>query len=88
MVVKESENMTNVFIYQNNRNPHKYIEVHDDGHSHNSVRQFIRTWCIKRKVIVTNYTGDGFLHRWRKRDLNQLFEDYHLHSIRGNLYEV
>ena len=68
-----------VMIYQNKRNKQKYIEVHNDGHHHNSVRQYIQydQKVAGRKVgVVRNYTGDGKLHRWRKDNLNELLEDY------------
>lgn len=63
--------MTTVTIYQNKRNSNKYIEVHNDGHYHNSVRQYLE-WSNG----VRNYTGDRLLHRWRKENLNELLEDY------------
>ena len=65
--------------YQNKRNSNKYLEVHNDGHYHNSVRQYLQH---DQKVagircgIVRNYTGDGKLHRWRKENLKELLEDY------------
>jgi hypothetical protein len=65
--------------YQNKRNKRKYIEVHNDGHHHNSVRQYIQhdQKIAGHKVgVVRNYTGDGKLHRWRKGNLNELLEDY------------
>ena len=68
-----------VKTYQNKRNKQKYIEVHSDGHHHNSVRQYIQhdQKVAGRKVgVVRNYTGDGKLHRWRKDNLNELLEDY------------
>lgn len=66
-------------IYRNKRNGNKYIEVHNDGHYHNSVRQYIEynQKVAGRKVgIVRNYTGDGSLHRWRKGNLKELLDDY------------
>ena len=68
-----------VKTYQNKRNRQKYIEVHNDGHYHNSVRQYIEynQKVAGRKVgIVRNYTGDGCLHRWRKGNLKELLDDY------------
>lgn len=65
--------MTITTIYQNKRNEHKFIEIHNDGHYHNSVRQFLQ-WSNG----VKNFTGDGFLHRWRRPDLNELLTDYTL----------
>lgn len=68
-----------VMIYQNKQNKQKYIEVHNDGHHHNSVRQYIQydQKVAGHKVgVVRNYTGDGKLHRWRKGNLNELLEDY------------
>ena len=62
-----------IAIYQNKRNEHKFIEIHNDGHYHNSVRQFLQ-WSNG----VKNFTGDGFLHRWRRPDLNELLTDYTL----------
>lgn len=70
---------TVVKVYRNKRNNNKYIEVHNDGHYHNSVRQYIEhnQKVAGRKVgIVRNYTGDGSLHRWRKCNLKELLEDY------------
>lgn len=66
-------------IYQNKKNKCKYIEVHNDGHYHNTVRQYIEhdQKVAGRKVGITrNYTGDGSLHRWRKDDLKELLKDY------------
>ena len=60
-------------IYQNKWNKNKYLEIHNDGHYHNSVRQFMK--CPNG---VKNFTGDRFLHRWRKKDLNELLKDYTL----------
>ena len=60
--------------YQNKRNENKYIEVHNDGHYHNSVRQFM-FWG---KYGVKNLLGDRKLHRWRIGDLRVLLEDYRL----------
>ena len=61
----------NVTIYRNKRNPHKYIEVHNDGYYHNAVRQYMLF-----SNGVKNMVGDGFLHRWRKKNLDSLLEDY------------
>lgn len=59
----------------------KHIEVHNDGHYHNSLKQYLY-W--ERNVItgeplpepVKNITGDRRLHRWRKANLKELLEDY------------
>lgn len=71
--------MTTVKIYRNKRNGNKYIEVHNDGHYHNTVRQFM-FWKTKRKgrpvSEVKNYIGDGCLHRWRIGNLRCLLDDY------------
>lgn len=63
--------MIQVSFYRNKRNENKYLEVHNDGHYHNTVRQFML--C---RNGVKNMTGDGFLHRWRKNNLLDLLEDY------------
>lgn len=71
--------MTTTEIYRSNRNENKYLEVRNDGHYHNSVRQFIQTntYVKGHKVgIVRNYNGDGSLHRWRKENLKELLTDY------------
>lgn len=60
-----------ITTYQNKRNEHKFLEIHNDGHYHNSVRQYIK--CPNG---VKNFTGDRFLHRWRRQNLNELLEDY------------
>lgn len=62
--------MTTIKIYRNKRNENKYIEVHNDGHYHNTVRQFMQWNNIK------NLLGDKNLHRWRSKNLKELLEDY------------
>ena len=62
-----------VKIYRNKRNENKYIEVHNDGHYHNSVRQYLE-WSNGVKYI----TGDRKLHRWTVKNLRELLEDYEL----------
>ena len=62
---------TKVTLYQNKRNSNKYIEVHNDGHYHNTVRQFLK-WSNG----VKNLLGDRKLHRWRAENLRKLLEDY------------
>lgn len=64
--------MTTVKVYKNKRNKHKYIEVRNDGHYHNTVRQFM-FW---KATGVKNYNGDGCLHRWRIGNLRCLLDDY------------
>lgn len=64
--------MTTVKIFRNKRNHNKYIEVHNDGHYHNALVQFLY-W---NRTNVTYKTGDRCLHRWHKNDLNVLMEDY------------
>ena len=77
--------MTTIQVYRNRRNSNKYIEVHNDGHYHNSLKQYLY-W--ERNVItgeplpepVKNITGDRRLHRWRKANLKELLDKGH----RGN----
>lgn len=63
---------TIIKIYRNKRNKNKFLEVHDDGYHHNSVRQFMH-W---KSENVKNSTGDGRLHRWKISNLKELLEDY------------
>lgn len=68
-----------VEYYRNNRNENKYLEVHKDGHGHNTVRQFMQwNWRRNGKLIsyTRNYNGDCLLHRWRKENLKNLLTDY------------
>ena len=65
-----------ITIYQNKRNKNKYIEVHNDGHYHNTVRQF-----MKWHNGVVNYVGARIgkkttLARWKINNLKELLEDY------------
>lgn len=71
--------MTTIAIYRNRRNRHKYLEVHSDGYSHWTVRQFMNF----NEHGVVNPTGDGFLHRWRKAYLDEVLEDYEYYGIGG-----
>ena len=61
---------TTVNTYQNKRNPNKYIEEHNDGYGHRSLKQYMKWGDVK------NPTGDGNLHRWRKDNVDELLEDY------------
>lgn len=74
--------MTAVTIYRNKRNENKYIEVHNDGYYHNSVKQFMQ-WKKDHKgnqlaKPIRNEMGDRVLHRWKKANLVALLEDYEL----------
>ena len=71
--------MTTIKLYRNNRNEHKYLEIHYDGEGHRSVRQYLHFPATG----VVNLTGDGMLHRWRKEWLNEVLEDYHLYGDGG-----
>lgn len=66
--------MTTIKLYRNKRNEHKFIEVRNDGHYHNTVRQFM-FW---KENGVKNLLGDRNLHRWRAGNLKELLEDYEL----------
>lgn len=63
---------TTVDTYRNKKNPNKYVEVHKDGYGHRSAKQYMQ-WD---ETGVTNPTGDGNLHRWRKDNMDELLEDY------------
>lgn len=74
--------MTTIKTYRNKRNPNKYLEVHNDGHYHNSLKQYM-FWSKNPDGAVLsdpikNVTGDRKLHRWRMENLNVLLEDYEL----------
>lgn len=74
--------MTTIKTYRNKRNPNKYLEVHNDGHYHNSLKQYM-FWSKNPDGAVLsdpikNVTGDRKLYRWRKENLNVLLEDYEL----------
>ena len=62
---------TKIRIFKNKRNPHKRLEIHNDGHYHNTVKAFME---FENGVI--NLLGDKKLHRWKKRNLAELLEDY------------
>lgn len=74
---------TSIKIYRNTRNEHKFIEIHNDGYGHNSVKQFMYwnkdpiTGNLIKKAIK-NITGDQKLHRWNKANLQKLLRDYEL----------
>lgn len=65
--------MTTTKIYRNKRNENKFIEVRNDGHYHNTVRQYM-FW----KNGVKNLLGDRCFHRWKAGNLKELLEDYEL----------
>ena len=68
-----------ITIYQNKRNLNKHLEVHNDGHYHNTVRQYMFWQYRKNGVLLSetkNFTGDGRLHRWGVRSLREVLDDY------------
>ncbi len=65
--------MTTVKIYRNKRNCNKYLEVRNDGHYHNTVRQMM-FWTVPMRCL--NLLGDRVLHRWKAKNLKELLEDY------------
>ena len=71
--------MTTLKIYRNKWTDNKFIEVHNDGHYHNRVRQYMEWKYRKNGVLLSvakNFTGDGVLHRWRVGNLKELLADY------------
>lgn len=60
-----------ITVYQNKYNNNKFIEVHNDGHRHYSVKQYMK-WSSGK----TSLTGDGHLHRMSKSYLTELLKDY------------
>ena len=77
---KGEMSMTTIKTYRNKRNPNKYLEVHNDGHYHNSLKQYM-FWSKNPDGAVLsdpikNVIGDRKLHRWRKKNLNVLLEDF------------
>lgn len=82
--------MTKIRTFRNKRNPNKFIEVHNDGHYHNSVKQYMywETNVITGERLlkpVKNLLGDRKLHRLRKADLKSLLEDYEELSMTSNV---
>lgn len=67
-------------FYRNKRNRNKFLEVHNDGYRHNTVRQYLEWTSAFQRAIgkkpVRNYTGDGKFHRLNKESLTELLEDY------------
>lgn len=59
--------MTTIKTYRNKRNPNKYLEVHNDGHYHNSLKQYM-FWSKNPDGAVLsdpikNVTGECFVRR-------------------------
>lgn len=63
-----------ILKYMNKENANKYLEVHDDGYGHSSVKQYME-WDTPRGH-VKNLTGTGRLNRMSKEQLDTLLEDY------------
>lgn len=64
--------MTTTKVYRNKRNNNKYLEVHNDGYYHNTVKQYMY-W---KDNGVKNLMGDGNFHRWKIKNLKELLTDY------------
>ena len=73
--------MTEIKVYQNVRNRHKFIEVHEDGHYHRAIRQFIYNPHYGHVQLV----GDGMLHRCSAHWFSELMQDYTLYG-QGSYY--
>lgn len=65
---------TTTTYYKNKRNNNKIIEVHNDQDGHYGVRQLMI--FNSRMSRGFNFIGDGVLHRWRKKNLTELLDDY------------
>ncbi len=75
---------TTITHYQNKRNPHKRVEVHNDGYGHRSLKQYMgykKGDRISRGdgnpdlIIDKDYRndlGDRRLHRWRKKNFDDV----------------
>lgn len=87
--VKEVKRPTTVSTHRNKRNPHKYMEIHNDGYGHRTARQYMQ-WnkgdeidLGDTKLVqdhdVKNFTGDGRLHRMNKNWRDEVLDtDYEL----------
>lgn len=64
-------------FYRNKRNPNKWLEVHNDGHYHNTVKQFMY-WA---ETNIRNDLGDRCFHRWKAENLRELLNDYELTGV-------
>ena len=62
---------TIIRIFKNKRNQNKRLEIHNDGHYHNSVKSYME-WDNG----VKNLLGNKKLNRWKKANLDELLEDY------------
>lgn len=69
------EAKTTVSTYRNKRNGNKYVEKHEDGYGHRSLKQYMK-WDRDDGEVIKNPTGDGNLHRWHKDNADELLEDY------------
>ena len=72
---KGEMSVTTIKTYRNKRNPNKYLEVHNDGHYHNSLKQYM-FWSKNPDGAVLsnpikNVTGDRKLHRWSNNHRNE-----------------
>lgn len=47
--------MTTITIYRNKRNKNKYIEVHNDGYYHNSVKQYMQWKKANLMELLEDY---------------------------------
>lgn len=62
------------YKYINRRNSNKFLIVHRSSCGHYLVKQVM---IFDNGVI--NKTGDGLFHRWKKKDLVSLLNDYMLY---------
>lgn len=57
--------MTTIQVYRNRRNSNKYIEVHNDGHYHNSLKQYEYTESV---IKYNKWNGQYYIYaRMRKQ---------------------
>lgn len=64
--------MTTITTYRNKRNEHKFIEVHNDGHYHNSLKQYL-FW--ERNVITGEATSGTSKEHYRRQEAPSLEKD-------------
>lgn len=61
-------------LYVNKRNRNKFLIVHRSSCGHYTAKQ-VMIWNDGNRTIE-NYTGDGYFHRWKKKNLLELLSDY------------
>ena len=77
-----------ITIYQNNRNPHKFLEVKKENNMY-WIRQSIITFNSSWRRFICNHITNGFVGTWNEYSFqNDFGSDYHYYKFADKIERI